>query len=100
VSYSGDGGRSYPTGAITIPEDRLTATVRFTSRTPTHGLLGERGLDRRDARQLATGRLWATAGSMVPNPGSSRAGRPRRRGRAGPPRRVGDCWRLTHTYGE
>jgi hypothetical protein len=34
-------GRSHPTGAITIPEDRLTATVRFTNRTPTHGLLRE-----------------------------------------------------------
>jgi bifunctional non-homologous end joining protein LigD len=34
-------GRSHPTGAITIPEDCVTATVRFTSRTPTHGLLRE-----------------------------------------------------------
>jgi bifunctional non-homologous end joining protein LigD len=34
-------GRSHPTGAITIPEDCLAATVRFTSRTPTHGLLRE-----------------------------------------------------------
>jgi ATP-dependent DNA ligase len=34
-------GRSHPTGPITIPEDCFTATVRFTSRTPTHGLLRE-----------------------------------------------------------
>jgi bifunctional non-homologous end joining protein LigD len=34
-------GRSHPTGTITIPEDCVTATVRFTSRTPTHGLLRE-----------------------------------------------------------
>jgi ATP-dependent DNA ligase len=34
-------GRSHPTGAITIPEDCLLATVRYTSRTPTHGLLRE-----------------------------------------------------------
>jgi ATP-dependent DNA ligase len=34
-------GRSHPTGAITIPENCLAATVRFTSRTPTHGLLRE-----------------------------------------------------------
>jgi ATP-dependent DNA ligase len=33
--------RSHPTGAITIPEDCLAATVRFTSRTPTRGLLRE-----------------------------------------------------------
>jgi ATP-dependent DNA ligase len=34
-------GRSHPTGAITIPEDCLVATVRYTSRTPAHGLLRE-----------------------------------------------------------
>jgi ATP-dependent DNA ligase len=34
-------GRHHPSGTITIPEDCLTATVRFTSPTPTHGLLGE-----------------------------------------------------------
>jgi ATP-dependent DNA ligase len=34
-------GRSHPTETITIPEDRLAATVRFTSRTPTRGLLRE-----------------------------------------------------------
>jgi hypothetical protein len=34
-------GRSHPTGAITIPEDGLVATVLCTSRTPTHGLLRE-----------------------------------------------------------
>jgi hypothetical protein len=34
-------GRSHPTGTFTIPEDCLTATVRFTSRTPVHGLLRE-----------------------------------------------------------
>jgi bifunctional non-homologous end joining protein LigD len=34
-------GRSHPTGMITIPEDCLVATVRFTSCTPTHGLLRE-----------------------------------------------------------
>jgi ATP-dependent DNA ligase len=34
-------GRSHPTGAITIPEDCLTATVRFTSPTPIHRLLRE-----------------------------------------------------------
>ncbi len=30
-------GRQHPTGTITIPDDCLTATVRYTSRTPTHG---------------------------------------------------------------
>jgi bifunctional non-homologous end joining protein LigD len=34
-------GQSHPTGSITIPEDALAATVRFTSRTPTRGLLRE-----------------------------------------------------------
>jgi ATP-dependent DNA ligase len=34
-------GRHHPTGAVTILEDCLVATVRFTSRTPTHGLLRE-----------------------------------------------------------
>jgi hypothetical protein len=34
-------GRSHPTGAITIPEDCLAATVRYTSHTPTHRLLRE-----------------------------------------------------------
>jgi hypothetical protein len=34
-------GQVSPTGAITIPEDCLSATVRYTSRTPTHGLLRE-----------------------------------------------------------
>ncbi len=34
-------GRQHPTGTITIPADRLTATVRYTSRTPTHGHLRE-----------------------------------------------------------
>jgi ATP-dependent DNA ligase len=34
-------GQSHPTGAITIPEGWMTATVRLTSRTPTHGLLRE-----------------------------------------------------------
>ena len=34
-------GRQHPTGTITIPDDSLTATVRYTSRTPTHGHLRE-----------------------------------------------------------
>ena len=34
-------GRRHPTGTITIPDDCLTATVRYTSRTPTHGHLRE-----------------------------------------------------------
>jgi ATP-dependent DNA ligase len=34
-------GRHHPHGAITIREECLAATVRFTSRTPTHGLLRE-----------------------------------------------------------
>ena len=34
-------GRRHPTGAVTIPDDCLTATVRYTSRTPTHGHLRE-----------------------------------------------------------
>ena len=34
-------GRRHPTGTVTIPEDCLTATVRYTSRTPTHGHLRE-----------------------------------------------------------
>jgi bifunctional non-homologous end joining protein LigD len=34
-------GRSHPTGTLTIAEDCLSATVRYTSRTPTHGLLRE-----------------------------------------------------------
>jgi bifunctional non-homologous end joining protein LigD len=34
-------GRSHPTGTITIPVDCVTAWVRFTSRTPVHGLLRE-----------------------------------------------------------
>jgi hypothetical protein len=34
-------GRRHPTGTITIPGDCLTATVRYTSRTPTHGHLRE-----------------------------------------------------------
>jgi hypothetical protein len=34
-------GRSHPTGTITIPEDCLTATVRFTRRAPTHRVLRE-----------------------------------------------------------
>ena len=34
-------GRQHPTGTITIPGDCLTATVRYTSRTPTHGHLRE-----------------------------------------------------------
>jgi hypothetical protein len=34
-------GRTHPTGAITFPEDCLSATVRFTSRTPPHGPLRE-----------------------------------------------------------
>ena len=34
-------GRRHQTGAITIPEDCLVATMRFTTRTPTHGLLRE-----------------------------------------------------------
>ena len=34
-------GRRHPTGAVTIPDDCLTATVRYTSRTPTHGRLRE-----------------------------------------------------------
>jgi bifunctional non-homologous end joining protein LigD len=34
-------GRHHPTGATSIPEDCLAATVRFTSRTSTHGLLRE-----------------------------------------------------------
>ena len=34
-------GRQHPTGTVTIPGDCLTATVRYTSRTPTHGNLRE-----------------------------------------------------------
>jgi bifunctional non-homologous end joining protein LigD len=34
-------GRQHPTGAVTIADDCLTATVRYTSRTPTHGHLRE-----------------------------------------------------------
>ena len=34
-------GRKHPTGAVTIPEDCITATVHYTSRTPTHGILRE-----------------------------------------------------------
>ena len=34
-------GRRHPTGTVTIPDDCLTATVRYTSRTPTHGHLRE-----------------------------------------------------------
>jgi ATP-dependent DNA ligase len=34
-------GQSHPSATITIPEGCLTATVRFTSRTPTHRLLRE-----------------------------------------------------------
>jgi ATP-dependent DNA ligase len=34
-------GRQHPTGTVTIPADCLTATVRYTSRTPTHGHLRE-----------------------------------------------------------
>jgi ATP-dependent DNA ligase len=34
-------GRHHPTGTITIPDTCLTATVRYTSRTPTHGHLRE-----------------------------------------------------------
>ena len=34
-------GRQHPTGTITVPDDCLTATVRYTSRTPTHGHLRE-----------------------------------------------------------
>jgi hypothetical protein len=34
-------GRQHPTGTATIPADCLTATVRYTSRTPTHGHLRE-----------------------------------------------------------
>jgi bifunctional non-homologous end joining protein LigD len=34
-------GRSHPTATVTIPEDCLAATVRFTSRTPSRGLLCE-----------------------------------------------------------
>jgi hypothetical protein len=34
-------GRRHPAGTITIPGDCLTATVRYTSRTPTHGHLRE-----------------------------------------------------------
>jgi hypothetical protein len=34
-------GRQHPTGTITIPADCLTATVRYTSRAPTHGHLRE-----------------------------------------------------------
>ena len=34
-------GRQHPTGTVTIPDDCLTATVRYTSRTPTHGHLRE-----------------------------------------------------------
>ncbi len=34
-------GRRHPTGTITIPDDCLTTTVRYTSRTPTHGHLRE-----------------------------------------------------------
>jgi bifunctional non-homologous end joining protein LigD len=34
-------GRRHPTGTVTIPDDCLTATVRYTSRTPTHRHLRE-----------------------------------------------------------
>jgi bifunctional non-homologous end joining protein LigD len=34
-------GRQHPTGTVTIPDNCLTATVRYTSRTPTHGHLRE-----------------------------------------------------------
>jgi hypothetical protein len=34
-------GRRHPTGTVTIPADCLTATVRYTARTPTHGHLRE-----------------------------------------------------------
>jgi hypothetical protein len=34
-------GRQHPTGAVTIPEECITATVHYTSRTPTHGILRE-----------------------------------------------------------
>jgi ATP-dependent DNA ligase len=34
-------GRHHPTGTVTIADDCLTATVRYTSRTPTHGHLRE-----------------------------------------------------------
>jgi hypothetical protein len=34
-------GRQHPTGTITIPANCLTATVRYSSRTPTHGHLRE-----------------------------------------------------------
>ncbi len=37
-------GRRHPTGAITIPPDCLTAPVRYTSCTPTHGHLREASL--------------------------------------------------------
>jgi hypothetical protein len=34
-------GRQHPTGAVTIPEECITATVHYTSRAPTHGILRE-----------------------------------------------------------
>ena len=34
-------GRHHPTGVVTIPEDRIQATVHYTARTPTHGHLRE-----------------------------------------------------------
>jgi ATP-dependent DNA ligase len=34
-------GRRHPTGTVTIADDCLAATVRYTSRTPTHGHLRE-----------------------------------------------------------
>ncbi len=34
-------GRRHPTGTVTVPNDCLSATVRYTSRTPSHGHLRE-----------------------------------------------------------
>jgi hypothetical protein len=41
VDLLGRYGRAHPSGAVTIPDDCITATVHFTSRTPTHGIVRE-----------------------------------------------------------
>jgi hypothetical protein len=38
-------GRRHPTGAVTIPDDCLTATVRYTSRTPLTGISEKRSFE-------------------------------------------------------
>lgn len=41
VALIGRYGQRHPTGSLTIPPDCVTATVRYSSRTPTHGHLRE-----------------------------------------------------------